>query len=182
MLKQIWKCLGDLALDECWTGWSLRAFKDLRIRDIWHQQWDDWWLTTPFDFSKLSSCNLCLVCSSILMEAVFVFNWKQISLLSEPTLVYCSVPKKKKKRVLGKRSKPNEYLWSTWGMEDLKKRMDGCHKEAGLSKSFGSSDVCLLKVAQLRAAMTGAREGLGIVWEARSCLFQVSSNQRIYFF
>ena len=39
---------------------------------------------------------------------------------------------------------------------------------AGLSKSFGGSDFCLLRVAQVRAAKTGARAGLAIVWEARS--------------
>lgn len=43
-------------------------------------------------------------------------------------------------------------------MEDLKGRVDGRHKEAGLSKSFGGSDFCLLKVTQLRSDMTGARE------------------------
>lgn len=50
---------------------------------------------------------------------------------------------------------------STWGMEELKVKVDGSHKEAGLSKPF---DLCLLKAAQLRSAMTGAREG------ARCCV------------
>lgn len=39
---------------------------------------------------------------------------------------------------------------------------------AGLSESFAGSDFCLLRVAQVRAAKTGAREGVDIVWEARS--------------
>ena len=47
--------------------------------------------------------------------------------------------------------------------------MDRCHKESGLSKSFKGSDFCLLKAAQVRAAMAGARldmTGLVMVWEA----------------
>lgn len=42
-------------------------------------------------------------------------------------------------------------------------------QESGLSKSFGGSEFCLLKAAQVRAAMAGARldtTGLVMVWEA----------------
>lgn len=49
--------------------------------------------------------------------------------------------------------------------------MGGCHKESGLSKFFGGSNFCLLKAAQVRAAMAGAEldmTGVDMVWEAKS--------------
>lgn len=65
--------------------------------------------------------------------------------------------------------------------------MDGCHPllESGLSKSFGGSDFCLLKVAQARAAMAGAKldmTGLDTVWEAKSLPLRSLPIKESFFF
>ena len=57
--------------------------------------------------------------------------------------------------------KPKEYVWLYLRHVGFKGMSRWKPQEAEVSKSFGDSDFCLLKVAQLRSAITGTREGLG---------------------
>lgn len=56
--------------------------------------------------------------------------------------------------------KPKEYVWFYLSHEGCKGMSGWKPQEAEVSKSFGESDFCFLKVAQLKSAMTGVRAGL----------------------